>query len=124
MDANAIGQVVEKIAEKAGAAVDAARPIAEQSVREFAEMSAWSAEFYFMMAGVAAAVFVLSMLAIVWGAKIVVNANDAGFWLVAAGVMIGVLGLAVGLGSLLTGVHHTRRAKAPTYHCVKTLLGR
>ena len=125
--ANQINEVIDKIADKAGLAVDQVKPLAEQVVREYATMEYATAWFFAALAVVA----VILMIGAVIGIRSICrnqNKRDSTSCTEAEGCGLavssvsGAAGLIMFIVALVNGVDAIRGTFAPTYWCVKELL--
>lgn len=119
MDANDVNQVVDKVAEKLGMAVEKVAPLCEQVIREFQMVSIMQAVGCFLMA---AAVLVAGRQLSRWCARERNEDDNAGEW--GAALFITRVGSWVAC-FILVGVGvftFIPRALAPTYYCLKELL--
>ncbi len=128
MDASQVNEVVDKLAEKVGIAADKLQPLAEQAIREY-QMSQ-------IVGAVVAGVFLLLGLVLIAQCvrrlpRLLTECEEATSTRAQAqpatvatlSVILGIIGLFMSIITLVEGLACARRAVAPTYHCLRALMG-
>ncbi len=129
MDAEQVNQVVEKLAEKVGVAAEKLQPLGEQVIREYqAEqvvmVIAFGAMLLAGLALMAQCVFRAPRLCAAGTATTRYTPEETKAHVAAAiSIVLGCIGMLLGVAGVIQGVVHMGRACAPTYHCLKALMG-
>ena len=116
MDANSLNQVVDKVAEKLGIAVEKAAPIAEQVVKEYAARAEVGAVACAVVGIVGFLMLIAGLVVLSWSVS---KDNPLGSCLAFASALMGAIGAITGTANYIL---YRMEAVAPTYYVLKELL--